>query len=84
MNVIKRLWKALFPKKRAEAKPTTCTCTECKQQFLGRKGSLTCSKACKRDRRNRILSERWKPVDSPLVNAIHDADPSIKATINYL
>jgi hypothetical protein len=84
LTIIQRIIKAVWPAKRAPAKATPQTCSECGQTFQGTKRQLTCSKPCKNNRRNRILSERWKPVDSPLVNAIHDADPNIKATINYL
>jgi len=46
-------------------------CSECLQGFLGT--DLTCSKACARDRVDRL--------GPPLVQAIRDADPDIKITV---
>jgi hypothetical protein len=61
LTLMQRIIKAVWPKKRAPAKESNQTCSECRQQFLGTKRELTCSKACKRDRRERLLAERWKP-----------------------
>ena len=57
LTPIQRLWRALFPKPRAAAKPVTVYCTECKQEFQGSKRSATCSPACKKARKIRLLRE---------------------------
>ena len=85
LTTMQRLWRALFPKPRAEIKPKPGICSECGQSFIGNPRQLTCgAKKCKLDRRNRILSERYKPVEPPLVQAIRAADPDIKVTLNEL
>ena len=62
LTPIQRLWRALFPKPRAEAKQKLGICSECQQSFMGNSRQLTCNtKACKKARRNRILAEKWKP-----------------------
>jgi len=60
LSLIQRIVKAVWPTKRAPAKESNQICTECRQQFLGTKRELTCSKVCKRDRRNRLMAERYK------------------------
>ena len=66
-TTIQRLWRALFPVKRAAAKPQPGICSECGQSFMGNRRQLTCgAKKCKSDRRQRILSERYKPTMPPL------------------
>ena len=81
LTTMQRLWRALFPKPRAEIKPKPGICSECGQSFIGNPRQLTCgAKKCKLDRRNRILSERY----TPLVAAIKAADPDIKVTLNEL
>ena len=49
-NVLQRVIAAIFPKKRAAAKKSTLICTVCDKPFEGRKGTLTCSKECKKKR----------------------------------
>jgi len=85
LTLIQRIIKAVWPTKRAEIKPKPGICSECGQSFIGNPRQLTCgAKACKKARRNRILSERYKPVEPPLVQAIRAADPDIKVTLNEL
>ena len=63
LTTMQRLWRALFPKPRAKIKPKPGICCECQKSFIGNPRQLTCgAKACKKARRNRILSERYKPV----------------------
>jgi len=65
-TTIQRLWRALFPVKRAAAKPQPGICSECGQSFMGNRRQLTCNaKACKNARRNRVLAEKYKPTDQP-------------------
>ena len=57
-TTIQRLWRALFPKPRAEIKPKPGICSECQKSFVGNPRQLTCgAKACKKNRRIRILVE---------------------------
>jgi len=65
-TTLQRLWRALFPVKRAAAKPVTVYCTECKQAFQGSKRSATCSKACKSARKKRLLLESIQKPQLPL------------------
>ena len=66
-TTMQRLWRALFPVKRAAAKPQPGICSECGQSFMGNRRQLTCgAKVCKNNRTKRILSERYKPTMPPL------------------
>jgi hypothetical protein len=60
-NVLQRIIAAIFPKKRRAARTSLLTCTVCAAPFEGRKGTLTCSKACKKER-----SKKAKPETPPL------------------
>jgi hypothetical protein len=46
-NLIQRIIAAIWPKKRAAPKQVDLICLSCGRLFQGKKGRLTCSKACK-------------------------------------
>ena len=57
-TTIQRLWRALFPVKRAAAKPQPGICSECGQSFMGNRRQLTCGKKpCLKARKLRLLQE---------------------------
>ena len=57
-TTLQRLWRALFPVKRAAAKPQPGICSECGQSFMGNRRQLTCgAKVCLKARKLRLLQE---------------------------